>query len=281
MAGAWFELSDVIDRINWHTVQAAVSKDGRLLLTRDINHVAILWEVSSGKVLRRFSFDRGVEAVTIADDGRTLVLVCREKNYERSARVLDALTGKELRRFAAPLLISSANARWVATFTAGGNDVKLFDAATGKEVGGSKPAAAKAFACLDLSNDGKWLILGHKDGAVVLNLREADRPAVELATGGAEVRSVAFAGDSRSVAGLCGDNAVRVWETATGKERRCLRSEQVDGPLAVTEDGRRVLVTVPPPKLSDKPNESVVFDTTTGDVLGRFAGVAAADGSWG
>ena len=78
-------------------IAVAFSKDGRMVLTTGDDN-AILWDVASGRELRRFQHEgrTRVNSVALSPDGR--LVATADFSEEDQVRIWDARTGKELRR---------------------------------------------------------------------------------------------------------------------------------------------------------------------------------------
>ena len=182
---------------------AAFSPDGKHLVGGGYDseknvYFARLWEVESGKELRRLPFGNGgIRSVAYSPDGAT-VAIGGDGGKTLAVKLFDAATGKELLAIPFP---EASSVRSVAfspdgkTLAAsGGSSTRLFDAATGKE------------------------------------RLKIDRPAIGLR----------FTPDGAALAGAVAGTIYR-WDAATGQS---LIPEGGDSPVAqvaVTADGTRLV----------------------------------------
>lgn len=113
--------------------------DARRVLACSIDPAIRLWDVASGKELRRFEgHSDSVHRVTVAPDGRTFV----SGASDGTARLWDVETGKELYRFASlwhnhtPGVAFSPDGKMLAMtdYDMGGGYLRLWDLTTFKEV---------------------------------------------------------------------------------------------------------------------------------------------------
>jgi RNA polymerase sigma factor (sigma-70 family) len=243
---------------------AAFMPDGKRAVTSDGDGTTYVWEVATGKDLRRLPGDRA----QLLPDGKTLLTVrfgqpedsgdqdaAPGKDRPGGPKLVvhpslvvfrDLTTDQEVRRLnlpltAGPLAIDRAG-KVLANPSRDGALV-LFDLTTGKECG-RVAGLGWPVRVLTVSADGKWLAGAGQDGKVRL---------FEVATGnerrsfdGGAAYSAAFSPDGTLIAVGGDDEGVRVWETATGQEclwlkndgtfwtRACVVSFSPDGRTLVT-----------------------------------------------
>src|SRR5262249_47854228 len=118
-------------------IAVAFSRDGRMVLTTG-DDTAILWDVASGRELRRFQHEgrTRLNSVALSPDAR--LVATADFSEKDQVRIWDARTGKELRRLsghssAVDIVRFSLDGRYVLT---GGQDetVRAWDASAGDEI---------------------------------------------------------------------------------------------------------------------------------------------------
>ncbi len=122
----------------------AFSPDGRHVLTGSEDNIARLWDVETGKEVRRFEgHGGGIISVAFSPDGRYVLT----GSWDGTARLWDRDTGKEVRKFE-----GHATTIWSVAFSPDGRYVltgsrdktaRLWDRDTGKEVKTFKGHAAE------------------------------------------------------------------------------------------------------------------------------------------
>jgi WD40 repeat protein len=197
-----------------NTLFTAVTPDGKTLVTlSDDGTTALLWDLASGKQRKAFKgLKPPASTAVLSNDGKRLAtpMFPRKKGVERPAT---------------------------------GGVVKVWDAASGKEVAELKGVAA-ALLYVEFSPDGKYLAGGEKDGRVRLWDAATGEVKAELKGPAKELIAVGFSADGKTLA--VGDafepGEIRLWDWAAGKPRKVLKGHP-DGVLTVefTQDGQKLL----------------------------------------
>jgi WD40 repeat protein len=263
--GAVARLGTLRYRSPWPITHPVVLPDGRQVAFAAAAAVFVL-DLNTGKTVRRIirtingreSTDP-VTALSIAPDGRTLAIGCREFGTVGETTMTfwlgDVATGAVLREFpgrSQPVraLAFLADGRQVAALDYAGG-AGIWDTATGAKVRELAGFGHK-LTCLAASPDGRSIATG-----AVANDRAAPIYVSDAATGkllhtlaghALDVKAVAFTPDGRTL--VSGGNAtVRLWDVGNGRELRQLRGHAREGArefkhsvgsLAISPDGRLV-----------------------------------------
>jgi RNA polymerase sigma factor (sigma-70 family) len=207
----------------------------------------------------------GVASLAFAPDGKALVST--GDNLDRSIRLWDLASGKELRRLADGAFVSrvvvSADGKAFASVTEQG--LLVWDLATGKEVR-RLPVPQGYFRALALAPDGKRLAVCLGDNLILLLDAQTGKEQRQFCHDGLVVTALTFAPDGRTLASGSHGKAVRLWEVATGR----VRQEMTVGDngvkdLLFTPSGGALVV------LSDRDSPPVsLLDSATGKELRRL-----------
>jgi WD40 repeat protein len=198
-----------------------------------------VYDTETGRVL--FTFDSYV--YSLSADGSRAVVMHDEGGQKESVRVVDPATGRVLAEFASPgrdvrgASISADGTR-VALFRYSTSDVRIADATTGKELSRFPVAVVRGSWCAAFSPDGKTVVAAN-------DADDAD--------------------------------AVRAWDTATGKPVREFAPKGGASRLLFSADGSRVGAVVARPH-TYHPHTLRVWDAATGELLAdRDLGAAGLD----
>jgi WD40 repeat protein/uncharacterized caspase-like protein len=142
----------------------AVSPDGKQILLGKDDRTASLWDLASGKEVRRFEDKWPVTAVVFSPNGNQVLIV--------NSTLWDPASGKQLATFG-PLFggasdvpaAFSPDGKRIATLTSDGETVRLLDAGTARELGRCK---AKGVLAVTFSGDGKQVLLASRENKEVL-----------------------------------------------------------------------------------------------------------------
>jgi RNA polymerase sigma factor (sigma-70 family) len=278
------------DRIRW----LAFAPDGQTLASVGDASPIHLWDPSNGQPkIALVGHQERLLSVAYTPDGR-MIVTCA---WDSTARVWDARTGQEIRQLDVTLKTETGNESRdpemlgkvvvspdgkQAAVSRGDEVVVVCEVATGKEV------RRYMGQCLAFSPDGKWFAVGSRGqsgksfnvGAIRLYDRTTGELRRELAGHLTPVAGLAFTADGQALVsrgvvffgarfGEPGESEtrhVRVWDLATGKERRPVAVGSHPGVMALAPDGRTTAST----GLTEK--TILLWETATGEKRGELTG---------
>jgi WD40 repeat protein len=204
-----------LDRQDWNIVFAP---SGAMLgYENDGIHVI---SVATGKEICKIAGNHAF--FSFAPDSKTILALDQAKNL----RELDAVTGKELRRFdgepgeSSRLVGISQDGKRLAVMDGGWRTegvVRQWDMATGKEIR-LYSAHADEVSHLAYSPDGKLLASGSNDRTIRLWDPATGKLRRILEGHRGEVCAVAFSSDGKTLASSSLDGTTRLWDVATGRQ---------------------------------------------------------------
>jgi RNA polymerase sigma factor (sigma-70 family) len=217
------------------------SPNGKLLagvggLVRTQNRVNVpgermvqVWEVATGKKLRRFSIKEGADngglhGVTFSADSKRLfasgLTVSLEGLAESNVRVWEVATGKPLPHLSAALSEAGDDVPAPSTFE----------------------AVPYVFPQIVLSPDGKLLAMNRSQKTIPIWDAATGKRRLVLEGHEEATVFVTFSPDSRTLASASWDNTIRLWDVATGKPLRKLTGHRGKAAsLVFSPDGKTLI----------------------------------------
>ena len=194
----------------------AVSRNGSQAVTGATDRGLRLWDLSTGKELRRFSADAAaVTAAAIAADGRHFL----SGSADRRLRLWDAATGGEVARLdghaAGVSAVAFGPTGRYAVSAAEDGEVMLWDLPTGRWIRRARANDSRVRS-VALSAEGRYLLTASEDG--VVRLWEVGSLSVVRSFGpmSASAVSAAFSDTARRVSAVDTRGELWSWETHSG-----------------------------------------------------------------
>jgi RNA polymerase sigma factor (sigma-70 family) len=249
----------------WETVLGiAFSRDGKLMasggFTNDKGtYFARLWEVETGKELRRFMHSKtsyGIPSLAFSPDAKTL----GTRSHDGRLRLFDVDTAKEQKTFppdgGGRRLGTVAFAPDGKTVAAAGDSIRLYDLTTGEE---RLRIDQKQATGLQFTDGGKTLT-GAVKGAIY---RWDTATGKTLTPEGADsiIEKILVTVDGSRVVTRGQDGDAHIWDGASGKHLRALSVGWQRG-LAMGPDGRFLVwpVTDTSVKFTDPQTPNMIYD---------------------
>jgi WD40 repeat protein len=242
--------------------------DGKVIFTREDNGMVRRWDPATGRQVGWTMLPPGAWKSPLSADGKTFV----SEEWDGTTRLCDTITGRKVGEFHVehqqfyPLTLSP-DGKALAVIDLHEHVVRVYNRA-GRKVGSfALPAEAAAGPGLKpfvdpakppvFSPDGKLLALRGSTRVVVYALATARVVARVALREGQAAGAAVFSQGGRSLALDLRDGTVGVWDLATGKEQRVLRTKaasrldakppaaqfglvKLSEPLAFSPDGRLV-----------------------------------------
>lgn len=232
--GAVARLGSLQFRTGPHLYGGAFSADGKVFATGSGIGGAVLWDLASGKEVRRFR--NGGPTVAFARDGQWIVSGGHVWETQTGAKVCDF-------PYSGGAVVVSPDNSHLALVQAGTRDLRLVDSATGKLVDQLQVGEADAF-CLGFSPDGRWLV-STDFKAQLVNIWDVKARIRKSAFKQFVCRSVAFANASKHLVTASADGKLRIHQLPGGELVRVLADQKEEvWRVIATADGSRIAATL-------------------------------------
>jgi WD40 repeat protein len=265
---------------------AAVSRDGKRLVSGGRDNTVKLWDAATGRLLRTFEGHSDyVTSVAFSPDGARLL----SGSDDKTLKLWDAASGQLIRSWEAQLhdvtaVAFAPDGRYLLSAGSGDMDssVKLWDAQSGQLVrmfgayatyelegtkwhGSVQGRHTNSVNSVAFSTDGTRLVSGSDDKTVKLWDVSSGQLIRTLEGHSSRVRSVAYSPDgSRVLSGGTRDGELRLWDAATGQPIHVFKVADWTSSVAFSPDGTRLL--------SGGPNGARLWDAASGGLLHTFRG---------
>ncbi|MCH8148029.1 MAG: hypothetical protein IH987_08560 [Planctomycetes bacterium] len=229
------------------------SSDGRFALTGSADKTVRLWDVASGKELRRFApHTSGVWAVALSPNSRYALsgenIHLKDGKWvsgdDFSLKLWDVETNKQVRRFEGHTagitsVVFSPDGNKALS---GGHDgtVRLWEVETGKELHRFEGHTGWVYG-VAFSPDGGQVLSGSSDRTLRLWDVKTKKPIRQFEGHTDAVMSVALSPNGRWALSASKDKTVRVWDVKNGEQRKVLAHPDKVFAVAFSPDSRFAL----------------------------------------
>jgi RNA polymerase sigma factor (sigma-70 family) len=228
--------------------RVAFSPDGRRLLSCGLDGAIILWDLETGREIRRFEghSDR-VDCVSFSADGRRFL----SASWDGTIRLWDVETGRELKsiRFQGAPGVHVSGVWWfpdgrrLLALATDHHSLQIYDINTGalqKELG---PHPGHIYPAA-LSPDGRRVLEGSWDHAAPVRLWDVESGKLlrEFKGYTSKTSGIALSPNGRLALSTGEDTLVRLWDVESGEIVRVFEGHRTAAQgVAYSPDGRRVL----------------------------------------
>lgn len=251
----------------------AFSPDDKYVLTGGYERTARLWDIESGREIRRFEGHSSFAwSVAFSPNGKQVLTGSRDG----TARLWNIETGEEIRRFE-----GDSGAIWSVAFSPNGEQIlagsfdgaaNLWEVKTGKRLRGFQ-GSSEGPSGVAFSSDGKRVLL---DDGKIMRLWdiETGKEIQKFEGHTASIWSVALSLDDKYALTGSDDQTARLWDVKTGKELRRFEGHTKNiVSVAFSPDSKLALT-------GSQDGSARVWDVETGKELSRFSEHRTVAGVW-
>ena len=217
------DIDNIIDALDRQAPVSAIafSPDGRLIVSGSEDHMVRVWQLQTGRLLRRLDGHASVvTAVAFSPDGSAIASASNDRTVRlwdvRSGRLLRTLQGHVYHVYAVAF---DPQRRWLAT-ASWDRTIQLWDAASGHLVKKLRGHGG-AIRAIDFSPDGKLLASASDDETVRL-WDVVTGKQLKVLAGAGPASAVRFRPDGEWLFSGGADHTVRMWRLPDGAIMRKL-----------------------------------------------------------
>lgn len=224
---------------------AALSRDGKILVTASVDQTAKVWDVAGGKETQTLKGHTGaVLTIAITADGKKVAT----GSADRTVKIWDAVTGKELASFKIERIVKVPAPKTMDKDKKPAAKDKKVEAKDKKKE--ADPKAKKEtevkelgrdFTAVAFSPDGKRLAAGNLDGDIKIYDVDGAKEVKEIKAPDG-IWALAFTADGAKLASGGWDKTIKIWDVASGKDLNTIKAHmETVTALVFTADGQQVI----------------------------------------
>jgi WD40 repeat protein len=220
---------------------AAITPDGRRVITGSGDHTLKMWDLETGAELVAFrGHAHSVRTAAVTADGRRLV----SGSDDGTVKVWALATGDELRTLQGHThrvtsIALTPDGRWAVS---GSMDrtLRVWDLASGSECRTLKGHKGQVTA-IALTPDGRLAVSGSEDHTLKVWDVQSGTELRSFTNRAGRVAALALTPDGLLAVFGSSDDSIKVWDLQTGSELRSLTGYSTWAKIALTPDGLRVV----------------------------------------
>jgi WD40 repeat protein/uncharacterized caspase-like protein len=265
-----------LEILNGHSggevLAVATSNDGKFALTGSTDQTALLWDLETGKQLRRFFgyHEDAVSAVLFADNDKFVVTA----SWDGSLQLWETATGKRIRGFggnrngalikhSGKILSAAISADMKFVATAGEDKTaRIWDLQTGQQL--HQIQHAGRVNSVAFSPDGAQVLTGGEDRIARLFSTITGAEIKQFTGHAAEITAVSYSPDGKQILTGSKDKTVRLWNGETREQLNLMKFSTAVLTAAFTPRGDAFFTSQAIEGLPDGSDRSFLRNLSTG-----------------